>query len=155
MYLHEYLQTRSNYWTMNFQLQCIHMHPYVYIYYITLHIMYTHNITYASASYNLCPCVLVHCSNTIAGIRTIVMSGVTVNIMFFVQVPHLCSGKLANLVLTAKNAMTRRMTVLIVIFFWCMALVDRVCVFIVGLLAFLLEVAQANMEKRKAGFKPG
>ena len=129
------------------------MHPYVYIYYITLHIMYTHNITYASASYNLCPCVLVHCSNTIAGIRTIVMSGVTVNIMFFVQVPHLSSGKLAHLVLPAKNAMTIGMTALIAIFLWCMVLVDYVC--IVGLLAFLLEVTLAKVKKRKAAFKPG
>ena len=129
------------------------MHPYVYTYYITLHIMYTHNITYASASYNLCPCVLVHCSNTLAGTRTIVMSGVTVNIMLFVQVPHLSSGKLANLVLTAKIAIARGMTALIAIFLWCMVLVDHVC--IVGLLAILLEVTLAKVKKRKAGFKPG
>ena len=95
----------------------------------------------------------MHCSNTLAGIRTIVMSGVTVNIVFFVQVPHLSSGKLANLVLTAKNAMALGMTALITILFWRMVLVD--CVFIVGLLAFLLEVTLANVVKRKAGFKPG
>ena len=71
----------------------------------------------------------------------------------FVQVPHLRSGKLANLVLTAKNAMARGMTALIAIFLWCMVLVDHVL--IVGLLAFLLEVTLANMEKRKARFKTG
>ena len=81
------------------------------------------------------------------------MSSGTVNIVFFVQVPHLSSGKLANLVLTAKNAMARGMIALIAIFFWCMALVDLV--FIVGLLAFLLEVILANMKNRRAGFKPG
>ena len=97
--------------------------------------------------------MLVHCSNTLAGIRTIVMSGVTVNIMFFVQVPHLSSGKLANLVLTAKIAIARGMTALIAIFLWCIVLVD--CAFILGLLAFILDVTLANMEKRKAGFKPG
>ena len=75
--------------------------------------------------------------------------------MSFVQVPHLSSGKLANLVLSAKNAIARGMTALIAIFLWCMVLVDCVCVCIVGLLAFLLEVTLANMEKRKAGFKPG
>ena len=67
MYVHEYLQTRSNYWTMNFQSQCIHMHPYIYIYiyiyYLTLNVMYPHSTIYASASYNLCPYVLVHCNN--------------------------------------------------------------------------------------------
>ena len=81
------------------------------------------------------------------------MSGVTVNIVFFVQVPHLSSGKLGNLVLSAKNAMAIGMTALIAIFLWCMVLVDRVC--IVGLLAFLLEVTLANVKRRKAGFKPG
>ena len=69
------------------------------------------------------------------------------------QVPHLSSGKLANLVLSAKNAMARGMTALIAIFLWCMVLVDCVCVCIVGLLAILLEVVK--VEKRKAGFKPG
>jgi len=79
------------------------------------------------------------------------MSDVTVGIVFFVQVLHLSSAKLGNLVLSAKNTMA--MTALIAIFLWCMVLVDRVC--IVGLLAFLLEVTLAKMKKRKAGFKPG
>ena len=77
----------------------------------------------------------------------------TVNIVFFVQVPHLSSGKLANLVLSAKNALARGMTALIAIFLWCMVLVDHVL--IVGLLAFLLEVTLANMEMRKARLKTG
>ena len=70
-------------------------------------------------------------------------------------VPHLSSGKRANLVLSAKNAMAMALqgTALIAIFLWCIVLVD--CAFILGLLAFLLEVTLANMKKRKAGFKPG
>ena len=81
------------------------------------------------------------------------MSSGTVNVVFFVQMPHVGSGKLASLVLSTKNALAKRMTVLIAIFLWCMVLVD--CVFIVGLLAFLLKVTLANVVKRKAGFKPG
>ena len=119
-----------------------------------MHIMYTHSTTFASATIcaHMCLCTAVI---TLAGIRTIVVSSGTVNIVFFVQVPHLSSGKLANIVLSAKNALARGMTALIAIFLWCMVLFDRVC--IVGLLAFLLEVTPtlANMEKRKAGFKPG
>ena len=81
------------------------------------------------------------------------MSGVTINVVFFVQVPHLRSGKLAHVVLSAKNAMAIGMTALIAIFIWCMVLV--VHTFIVGLLAFLLDVTLANVKKRKAGFMPG
>ena len=90
---------------------------------------------------------------TLAGIRTIVTSGITVNVVFFVQVPHLSSGKLAHLVLSAKNALARGMTALIAIFLWCMVLVDYVC--IVCLWAILLKVTLAKVKKRKAGFKPG
>lgn len=81
------------------------------------------------------------------------MSGVTANIVFSVQVPHVRSGKLANLVLFAKNATAIGMTALIVIFLWCMVLVDLA--YIVGLLAFFLKVTLATVEKRKAGFMPG
>ena len=100
----------------------------------------------------MCLCTAVI---TLTGIRTIDMSGITVSVVFFVQVPHLSSGKLANLVLPAKNAMARGMTALITIFLWCMVLVDCVCVCIVGLLAILLEVTLAKVKKRKAAFKPG
>ena len=151
MYFYEYLQTRSNYWTMNFQLQFIQKHPYVYIYYITLHIMYTLTNNYVSASYNLLPYVVVHCSNYTSWHKNNCYVLPSVLCSLYIQVPHLSSGKLAHLVLSAKNAMARGMTALIAIFLWCMVLGDRV--FIVGLLAFLLEVV--NVEKRKAGFKPG
>ena len=61
---------------------------------------------------HMCLCTTV---NTLAGIRTITMSSGTVNVVSFVQVPHLSSGKLANLVLSAKNAIARGMTALIAI----------------------------------------